>query len=340
MIDWSRLDKPYSTLEGNPLAGRDFLRLLDLSSEELHGVLSTALSQKEAWKAHNDTQPYAGRAPYAGKAVAIIMEKPSLRTRVSFELGVQRLGAFASVLVGKDAAFSRGESVKDTVMVLERYVDAIVLRTFEQEKIEAVAQYARVPVINALTDSFHPCQGLADLLTIYEHLGRLSALKLAYVGDGNNMAHTFIEAAALIGFELAIATPEGYEPDAHIVEECRAHAQDNGANISITSDPRAALANADVVITDTWASMGAEDEHDERVKRFEPFQIDTAALALAKPRAIFLHCLPAHRGEEVTDEVMDGSASVIYDEAENRLHAQKALMALVMATKERHDQAQ
>ncbi|MCL2529953.1 MAG: ornithine carbamoyltransferase [Coriobacteriia bacterium] len=326
-MDWSKLDKPYSTLENNPLAGRDLLRLLDLSPEELHGILSTSLAQKQAWKAGERSKPYADAA------VAIIMEKPSLRTRVSFELGAKRLGAFTTVLSGKDSAFSRGESVKDTVMVLERFVDVIVIRTFEQKKVEEVAEYAGIPVINALSDSFHPCQGLGDLLTIYEHLGRLTDFKLAYVGDGNNIAHTFLESAALIGFELVIATPVGYEPNAKIVEECRAVSACGGANIHLTHDPKVALTEADVVVTDTWASMGDEDEHAERVKVFEPYRIDAAALALAKPGAIFEHCLPAHRGEEVTDEVMDGPASVIYDEAENRLHVQKALMSLVMASK-------
>ena len=324
-MDWSKIEKPYDTLEGNPLAGRDLLRLLDLSPEELHGILSTALAQKVAWKSGVHS------SPCSGKAVAIIMEKPSLRTRVSFELGAKRLGAMTTVLAGKDSAFSRGESVKDTVMVLERFVDAIVLRTYEQEKLDEVAHFASVPTINALSDSYHPCQGLADLLTAYEHLGRLADFKLAYVGDGNNMAHTYLEAAALVGFELAIATPPGYEPDAQIVEECRAVARSSGADISIAHDAQAALANADVVITDTWASMGDENEHDERVKAFAPYQVDAAAMALAKPSAIFEHCLPAHRGEEVTDEVMDGPASVIYDEAENRLHVQKALLSLVMA---------
>lgn len=325
-MNWSKLDTPYNTLQGNPLAGRDLLRLLDLSSEELHGVLSTALTQKQAWKAGQYDKPCLE------KAVAIIMEKPSLRTRVSFELGAKRLGAFATVLAGKDSAFSRGESVKDTVMVLERFVDTIVIRTYGQDKLEEVAHYAQIPVINALTDSFHPCQGLADLLTIYEHLGRLDNFKLAYLGDGNNIAHTFLEAAALIGFELALATPEGYEPDARIVEACKA-AAGGGANIHLMHDPKEALDQADVVVTDTWASMGAEDEHDERVKVFEPYRVDAAAMALAKPGALFEHCLPAHRGEEVTNEVMDGPSSIIYDEAENRLHAQKALLSLVMAEK-------
>ena len=323
-MDWTQLDKPYSTLEGNPLAGRSLLRLFDVSSEELHGILSTALAQKQAWMAGDHSKPYGD------STVAIIMEKPSLRTRVSFELGAKRLGAWTTVLSGKDSAFSRGESIKDTVMVLERFVDVIVIRTYEQEKLEEIARYVDIPVVNALSDSFHPCQILADLLTIYEHLGRLDNFKLAYVGDGNNIAHTFLESAALIGFELVIATPSGYEPDAQIVEECKAFAG-GAANIQLTHDPKEALAEADVVVTDTWASMGAEDEHDERVKVFEPYRVDAEALALAKPTALFEHCLPAHRGEEVTDEVMDGPASVIYDEAENRLHVQKTLLSLIMA---------
>ncbi len=326
MTNWSALDTPYTTLAGNPLAGCDLLRLLDLSPDELHAILSTALAQKQAWKAGVHDKPCLD------KAVAIIMEKPSLRTRVSFEVGVKRLGAFATVMSDTNSAFSRGESIKDTVMVLERFVDAIVLRTYEQTKLEEVALHASIPVVNALSDSYHPCQGLADLLTIYEHLGRLDSFKMAYLGDGNNMAHTYLEAAALIGFELAIATPKDYEPDARIVGECRERsAVLGGGNITLTTDPAAALAKADVVITDTWASMGDEDEHDERVKVFEPYRVDAAAMALANPGAFFEHCLPAHRGEEVTDEVMDGPASLIYDEAENRLHAQKALLSLLMA---------
>ena len=325
-MDWTHLDKPYTSLEGNPLAGRSILRLFDVNAAELHGILSTALSQKKAWKAGDRSKPYAD------SSVAIIMEKPSLRTRVSFELGAKRLGAQTTVLSGKDSAFSRGESIKDTVMVLERFVDVIVIRTYEQEKLETIARYVSIPVVNALSDSFHPCQILADLLTIYEHLGRLDNFKLAFVGDGNNIVHTILESAALIGYELVIATPPGYEPNARIVAECRA-AAGGGANIHLTHDPKEALADADVVVTDTWASMGSEDEHDERVKVFEPYRVDAAALALAKPTALFEHCLPAHRGEEVTDEVMDGPASVIYDEAENRLHVQKALLSLIMAGK-------
>lgn len=325
-MDWTKLDQPYNQLAGNPLAGRDLLSLLDLSAAELHGLLSTALAQKLAWQAGERPKPYRDQA------VAIIMEKPSLRTRVSFELGVKRLGAHATVMSGNDSAFSRGESIKDTAMVLERFVDAIVLRTFTQTKLEEVARYASVPVVNALSDDYHPCQGLADILTIYEHLGRLSDFRLAYVGDGNNIAHTFMESAALMGYELRIASPPGYEPKAEIMAKCQQSCA-GAASISITNDPREALADADVVVTDTWASMGDEAEHDERVKAFASYQIDARALALAKPTVLFEHCLPAHRGEEVTDEVMDGPGSVIYDEAENRLHVQQTLLSLLLAEK-------
>jgi len=309
----------------NTLAGRDVLRLMDLTPQEVELVLETALNQKAAWGLGIHDHPQEG------KAVAIIMEKPSLRTRVSFEIGAERLGAHAVVLSDRNSAFSRGETVQDTTMVLERFVDCIVVRTFEQEKIEEIAEWASVPVINALTDMFHPCQVLADLLTIREHKGTLAGLKLAYVGDGNNMANTFLEGCSLTGMHLAIATPEGYSCDEFVVEEARAMAATTGGSILLTRDPEEALADADIVITDTWASMGEEAEHDERVKVFLPYQVNDRTFALAKSDAIFMHCLPAHRGEEVTDEVMDHERSVIYDEAENRLHAQKALLSLVMA---------
>ncbi|MDR2713991.1 MAG: ornithine carbamoyltransferase [Coriobacteriales bacterium] len=329
--NWAALDSAPTLLAGNTLAGRDLLRLLDLAPAELHLVLSTAVAQKSAWKT-NALQEVA-QAPYKDKAVGIIMEKPSLRTRISFEIGTQRLGAHPAVMSDTSSAFSRGESVKDTVQVLERFVDAIVLRTFEQSKLEEVSQWASVPVINALSDDFHPCQGLADVLTMYEHKGDLSKLKVAYVGDGNNMAHTYLEAAALIGFELHIATPAGYEPNERIINECSAAAAEHatGAKITVDGDVSAALAGANVVITDTWTSMGDEGQAQKRQQAFASFTIDAAAMAQAAPDAIFMHCLPAHRGEEVTDEVMDSAQSAIYDEAENRLHAQKALMALVLA---------
>jgi ornithine carbamoyltransferase len=325
MTDFSKLDTPAAKLPVNPLAGRDLLRLLDLTPDELKLVLSTALSQKQAWAAGNFD------APYPNKAVGIIMEKPSLRTRISFEIGATRLGAHAAVMSDTNSAFSRGETIKDTVMVLERFVDTIVLRTFEQSKVEEVAHWAKVPVINALTDDYHPCQGLADFLTMFEHQGDLSKLKLAYIGDGNNMAHTYLEGGALTGMHISIVTPKGYEPKPEIVDQCLKVAKQTGSKLELGYSIDAALDSADVVITDTWASMGAEAEHAQRLKDFAGFTIDQQAMDKAAPGAIFMHCLPAHRGEEVTDQVMDGPFSAIYDEAENRLHAQKALMSLVMA---------
>jgi ornithine carbamoyltransferase len=327
--DWSKLDKPATTLAGNPLAGCDFLRLFDLSPTEFHLVLSTAIAQKRAWQ----TDPAAAQAaaPYSGQAVGIILEKPSLRTRVSFELATARLGAHPVVMADSNSAFSRGESLKDTTMVMERFVDAIVIRSFAQARVEEIAKWASIPVVNALTDDFHPCQGLADFLTIYERKGDLSKLKLAYVGDGNNMAHTYLEGAALCGMDCRIATPSAYLPSETYFGEAQALAAQTGANLTLTADPAEALADADVVITDTWASMGAEAEHDERAQVFAPYQISAVSFELAAPGAIFLHCLPAHRGEEVTDAVMDAPYSAIYDEAENRLHAQQTLLSLVLA---------
>lgn len=321
----SNVNKNSSPYAGNPLAGRDVLRLLDLTSDEVRLVLDTARRQKADWAAGIHDRPYEG------KAVAVILEKPSLRTRISFEIGISRLGAHPSVMSDSNSAFSRGETVHDTTKVLERYMDAIVIRTFEQSKVEEVAKWASIPVVNALTDDFHPCQVLADLLTIEEHLGRLSGVRLAYVGDGNNMANTYLEGGALMGMDVRIATPEGYGPDEANLKRCRDVAGHNGASISVVRDPLEAVEGADVVITDTWTSMGDEAEHDARLGIFSGYQVDGAMMGHAAPGAIFLHCLPAHRGEEVTDEVMDGPQSAIFDEAENRLHAQKALLSLLMA---------
>jgi ornithine carbamoyltransferase len=316
-------------IKNNLLAGRDFLRLLDLTPDEFRLILATTQADKARWKA--DAVAAQQQAPYQGRAVGIILEKPSLRTRVSFELAVARLGAHPVVMSDTNSAFSRGESLKDTTMVMERFVDAIVIRSFAQARVEEIARWASIPVINALTDDFHPCQGLADFLTMYEHKGDLSKLKLAYVGDGNNMAHTYLEGGALCGMEVHIATPAAYRPQEIYVEQCRKLAAETGAKLVLGTDPRPALEGADVVITDTWASMGAEAEHAERARVFEPYQISAASFEFAAPEAIFLHCLPAHRGEEVTDEVMDASFSAIYDEAENRMHAQQTLLALTLA---------
>lgn len=307
----------------NTLAGRDLLRLADLTSEEFSFVIETAARQKRAWKTG------ARESTCAGKAVAIIMEKPSLRTRTSFEVGVARLGAQPIVMSDERSAFSRGETVHDTTLVLERFVDAIVLRTFKQSKVAEVAHWTEVPVINALTDDFHPCQGLADALTILEHKGRLEGLKLAYVGDGNNMANTYMELAPLAKMDVAIGCPAGYWWNERVAAESAARCRKTGGSLRFFDD-LSALDGADVVITDTWTSMGDEAEHDARLAAFEGFQVDEAAMRRAAPDAIFMHCLPAHRGEEVADEVIDGPASVVFDEAENRLHAQKALLSCVL----------
>lgn len=319
----SSVHGPYA---GNPLAGRDVLRLLDLSPDEMRLVLDVAAAQKADWKAG------IYEHPYPEKAVAVILEKPSLRTRNSFQVGIRRLGAQPVIMSDANSAFSRGESIKDTVMVLERFVDCIVIRTYAQERIEEIAHWAQIPVVNALTDGFHPCQVLADFQTIEERKGPLADQVVAYVGDGNNMAHTYLEGAALSGMQLRIATPAGFEPNPDIVAECEAMAQQTGASLSIGRDPMQAVEGADVVITDTWTSMGEEAEHDARLAAFQGYQVNADLLAQAKDDAIFLHCLPAHRGEEVTDEVMDGPHAAIYDEAENRLHAQKALLSLVLAS--------
>ena len=306
------------------LRGRDFLSLADITPAELQQILGAAQAQKRMWSRGTRN------APLAGKAVALIFQKPSMRTRVSFELACVRLGAHPVVMSGDDSAFSRSESVYDTTKVLERYCDAIVIRTFAQSMVEEIAEVASVPVINALTDEHHPCQGLADLLTIEEHLGRLAGVKLAYVGDGNNMAHTYLLGGALAGMDVRIATPPGLEPLAAIVEQSRAFADQTGGKISLTHEPVEAVSGADVVLTDTWASMGQEEEHAARLAACSPYQVNPLLMSHASDRALFLHCLPAHRGEEVVDEVIDAPYSVVFDEAENRLHAQKALLSLLL----------
>jgi len=306
------------------LRGRDLLSLADLSPAELTMILDVAEAQKRVWTTG------VRSTPLAGKAVALIFQKPSMRTRVSFEVGCVRLGAHPVVMSGPDGAFSRGETVYDTTKVLERFCDAIVIRTFAQSVVEEMAEYARVPVINALTDDHHPCQGLADLLTIREHLGRLEGVKLAYVGDGNNMANTYLLGGALAGMNVVIATPLGYHAPEDVVAQAREIASTTGARIDVTHEPDQAVAGADIVITDTWASMGREEEHAQRLSTFAPFRVDESMMAKAAEGAAFMHCLPAHRGEEVVDAVIDAPCSLVFDEAENRLHAQKALLSLVL----------
>lgn len=307
------------------LKGRDLLALDDLTPAEVVYILDHAAADKKAWAVGDR------RVPLAGRAVAIVLQKPSMRTRISFEVACVRLGAHPVIMGGPDGALSRGESPYDTAKVMERYVDAIVVRTFEQSLLEELAQTASVPVINALTDEHHPCQGLADLLTLREHRGELAGARFAYVGDGsNNMAHTYLLAGALTGMHVTIGTPPQYLPDESILVRAEKIAADTGGSISVLAEAAAAVEQADVVATDTWASMGQEDEHDDRAGVFEPFRVDEDLMALAAPDALFMHCLPAHRGEEVTDEVIDGPQSVVFDEAENRMHAQKALLELVI----------
>lgn len=306
------------------LRGRDFLSLGDITPSELSEILETAHAQKRSWAREERS------TPLEGKSIALIFQKPSMRTRVSFELACVRLGAHPVVMSGTDSAFSRSETVHDTTKVLERYCDAIVIRTFAQSMVEEIADAASVPVINALTDDHHPCQGLADLLTIEEHLGHLAGVRMAYVGDGNNMAHTYLLGGALAGMHVSIACPEGFQPLSSVFDQARSIAEETGATFSLTTDPVAGVDGADVVITDTWASMGQEDEHDTRLAAFQPFRVNLSLMAHAADGALFMHCLPAHRGEEVVDEVIDAPYSVVFDEAENRLHAQKALLSLVL----------
>jgi ornithine carbamoyltransferase len=303
--------------------GRDVLTLGELTPADVRRILDLAHEQKAAWAAGDRKRRDDGRA------AALVFMKPSMRTRVSFEVACGRLG-LQPIVLGPGDVFSRGETIEDTTRVLERYVDIIVMRTFEQAQIERIAEVAKIPVINALTDDYQPCQILADLLTIEEHLGRLPGVKLAYVGDGNNIANTLLLGCPLAGVNVSIATPEGYEPLPEAVARGRRIAEDTGVAVTLTHDPAEAVHGADVVVTDTWTSMGQEEEHDARVAVFSEFQVNPKLMSLAAPKALFMHCMPAHRGEEVVPEVIDSSCSVIIDEAGNRLHAQQALLTLVL----------
>jgi len=304
--------------------GRDFLSLHDWSRLELEQILALAEELKLRRRAGLSDQPLAG------KTVGLYFAKPSTRTRVSFEVGVHQLGGSALFLSAADLQLRRGETVADSARVLSRYLDGIVIRTFSHQEVEEWAAYSDVPVINGLTDQEHPCQVMADLLTIREKKGRLDGLRLAYVGDGNNMAHSLMDGCAKFGMHITVACPPGYEPSREVVERAAAAAAESGGSVRVTTDPREAAEGADVVYTDVWASMGQEDEAEQRRAVFGPYQVNRALMNLAKPDAIFMHCLPAHRGEEVTAEVMDGPQSVVFDEAENRLHAHKAIMALLI----------
>ena len=305
-------------------AMKDFISLHDLSQAQISDLLKLAIQLKKEQKAG------IAHPILAGKTLAMIFTKSSTRTRVSFEVGMTQLGGYPLFLSSNDIQLGRGETIYDTAKVLERYVDGIMIRTYSHQDVLDLAEHAEIPVINALTDLLHPCQVLADLQTIYEKKGTLAGLKFAYVGDGNNMANSIMYGCGKMGLNCAIATPDGFAPDAEVVENAKQDFQTSGASLLITEDPEAAMQNADVVYTDTWVSMGQEAEKAERVKLFQPYQIDKKLFSLAKDDAIFMHCLPAYRGFEVTEDVIDGANSVIFDEAENRLHAQKAIMATLM----------
>ena len=308
-----------------PFAQKHLLTLQDWSEDEILQCLSLALKLKFQQKNGIDHRMLKG------KTLAMIFAKSSTRTRVSFEVGAHQLGMDALFLSTSDIQLGRGEPISDTVRVLSRMVDGIMIRTFKQSDLEALAKYGSIPIINGLTDEFHPCQVLADLLTIYEKKGTLKGLKLAFVGDGNNMAHSLMIGCSKLGIDVAIASPDGYKPSPVYTAWAVANAQAHNSKVTVCTDPLEACAGADVLYTDVWASMGQEGEAEKRRKAFGGvYQINAACLEVAKKDAIFLHCLPAHRGEEVTSDVIDGPHSVIFDEAENRLHAQKAVMSLLM----------
>jgi len=295
---------------------RDFLAIPDYSRDELLALFDLA----ESMRAGSYTDK-----PLAGKSLGMIFMKSSTRTRVSFEVGAWQLGGHALFLSPRDVQLGRGEPIADTARVLSRYVDGIMIRTFAHSEVEELARYSTVPVINGLTDLLHPCQVLADLLTVRQHLGSLDGRRVAWIGDGNNMANSWINAAYRLGFDLTLACPDGYDPDPAILERAR-----SAARVRVVRDPAEAVEGADVVTTDVWASMGQEEEQSVREKAFAGFIVDSKLMLRADSEAIFLHCLPAHRGEEVSAEVIDGPQSVVWDEAENRLHVQKAVMANLM----------
>jgi ornithine carbamoyltransferase len=300
---------------------KDFLCLSDWQREDLDKIFNLAMELK--------SQSKAGLQHHllAGKTLGMIFEKSSTRTRVSFEAGMFQLGGHALFLASGSTQMGRGEPIRDTARCMARYVDGVMIRTYSQDAVEEFARYSSIPVINGLTDLYHPCQVMADLMTVIERKGSYRKPSYCWVGDGNNMANSWINAATVFGFELRVATPAGYEPDTMVKER----AAEAGANIVYTNDPREAAQGADVLNTDVWASMGQESEQKERQRAFAGYQINMELLSLASPDCVVMHCLPAHRDEEITDEVMESRHSIIYDEAENRLHVQKAIMATLMA---------
>jgi ornithine carbamoyltransferase len=306
------------------LKGRHFLRVNDWAPDELLFVLELADRLKARQREHIDHRHLEGRT------LGMIFQKPSTRTRVSFEAGMFHLGGTALYLAAGDLQLGRGETIKDTARVLSRYLDGIMIRTFAQADVDDLADHADIPVINGLTDDFHPCQALADVMTIRERLGEFDGVRVAYLGDGNNVCHSLMVACAKLGMDFVAATPEGYEPDETVIGWAREAAEASGGSVELAHDPRAASQGADVLYTDVWTSMGQEEERDRRVRDLEAYRIDDGLVALASERAIVLHCLPAHYGEEITEEVLYGPRSAVWDQAENRLHSQKALLASVI----------
>ncbi len=298
---------------------RDLLSIRDLTTEEIKRLIDDAITLK---KRHKAQLPYF---PLKGKVMGMLFEKPSTRTRVSFEAGMYQLGGSAIFMSPRETQLGRGETIEDTARVLSRYVDIMVLRVFSHDTLVKFATNSSIPVINGLSDLLHPCQVLADILTIYEKLGKMEGFKLVFVGDGNNMANSWINLATRLDIEVIVSCPEGYEPDSDIVNK----ALEEGAKVSIGHEPSKDVEGADVIYTDVWCSMGQEEEREERLRDFAPFQVNASLMEKA-PNAIFMHCLPAHRGEEVTDDVIDGERSVVWDEAENRLHIQKAIILFLL----------
>lgn len=307
------------------LKGKDVLSLIEFTPDEIYLVLSRAMELKRlrvAGVPHRTLE---------GKTIALIFDKPSTRTRVSFEAAIAHLGASSITLSARDMQTSRGETIEDTGRTLSRYVDGIVIRTHEHSRVEALAEVSAVPVINGLSDDFHPCQALADLMTILEEKDRLAGIKLAYVGDGNNVANSLLVAAGKVGLSISVATPRGYEPPDRVVNAAMDCVRDVTHKVAVMNDAAAAVKDADAVYTDVWVSMGQEEERRQRMQVFADYQVNAQLLAHAKPDVIVMHCLPAHRGDEITADVIDGPRSVVFDEAENRLHVQKALLSLLVA---------
>lgn len=299
---------------------RDLITLWDLSSEEISRLIHRGIDLKNGRD--------AGKCPLIGKSMGLLFEKPSTRTRVSFDVGVYQLGGNPIYLNTSDLQLGRGESIPDTARTLSRYLDGIVIRTFAHSTLEKFAASATIPLINGLSDLHHPCQTLADLMTMREKKGRIKGLKVAYIGDGNNVCNSLIEAASLMEFDLTVACPEGYEPDPGVLDKARESAR---SEIIVLSNPKEAAGMADVVYTDVWVSMGEERQAADKKKKLADYQINDSLLSCSRKDVIVLHCLPAHRGEEITDEVLDGPSSVVFDQAENRLHAQKALLEMLVA---------